>query len=79
MENSTKAKIVQIEFLDHMSGDADVLSGPAKCVAWGLLVEETKTHYRVISWLCDGEADSADSTGFIILKGPFVRVRQLRC
>jgi len=67
MANSSKGKLglIQIDFIDHMSytGEGDE---PPECQVWGVLVEETDTFYRVMSW--NTKDDSEHSEGVVVAK-----------
>lgn len=68
--------VVQIEFIDH-ARCAGNNTGPVKCLVWGLLYDETPTHYKVCSWAsgCDLEAEDTDT--YAILKIRTLKIRRL--
>lgn len=60
-------KLVYIRFLDHAAGPADSTI-PIPCEVFGILREENKDAYTVVSWVCDSNLRDSNSDAYCILK-----------
>lgn len=78
LKRLNRYKLVHITFLDHYMGPSNELPGPFICEAFGVLAEETKLHYKVVSWVGGGDVNDHNSEGYVILKSTVVEVRRLK-
>lgn len=69
--------VVQVEFMDHAKCTGGSEVSPVPCLVWGLLYDETKTHYKLCSWASDKNPESEQSDRYAILKKSNVKIRRL--
>lgn len=69
-------KVVHIRFWDHLSSNAKELE-PCICETVGVLREETKLAYWIISWIYNSNLGDENSEGYCILKSTVLEYNQL--
>jgi hypothetical protein len=70
--------LVRIDLMDHCyrpNGDpGDVVP----CRVYGLLMEDTKTYYRIMPWVADNNTESDDSDSYIVVKHKGIKLHKIR-
>lgn len=69
--------LVHVQFFDHVVTHTEHKT-LMRCDAFGLLLEDTETYIRLVTWVTDGKPESDDSEGFIIAKGPGFKLSRLK-
>jgi len=65
------------KFKDHCQGPADS-THPIDCEVIGVLREETKDAYYIISWVCNGNLSDPNSEVYCILKSCVISYKKIR-
>ena len=62
---------IYLKFYDHSMGTSADLK-PAVCEVLGWAVHEDSLHYKVVSWVSDGNPHDANSEAFCVLKSAII-------
>lgn len=76
MSDYRKRQLVYIKFWDHASGPSND-TAPIMCEVFGILKEENKLAYTVVSWICSGNLGDPNSDCYCILKSAVLTYRVL--
>lgn len=77
MRSFKKFPLVHVVFLDHCMGAANMIA-PIQCEAFGILRNEDKHAYYVMSWICDKDLYDSDTEGYCILKKDVIEMKKIR-